>query len=159
MKLLVYLKKAMPVPKIIKLNWDLSAVERAYQKDIKAAYTENDREKVRDLRESQRWEMAFIEEEIVHHQSNQLLRKARKLSVPSPRMKTADPDGDESWTQGSQTGNWYLTTRGYADLRLEIRNEVKERHEMKSRWIVWVSALTGLVGTCTGLLAVFSKSA
>lgn len=160
MKLRILLRRIIPLPRIVKLNWDLAAVERAYQKDIQAAHKVNDREKVRDLKESQRREVALVEEEIEHHLSKQILRKARKLRVPVPHRTTSDPDGDgdEFWTQGHQTGNWYLTTRGYADLRLEIRNELKERHEMKSRWIVWVPALTGLVGTCTGLLAVFSKS-
>tara|TARA_R110001583_G_scaffold51269_1_gene160179 strand:- start:1800 stop:2111 length:312 start_codon:yes stop_codon:yes gene_type:complete len=102
--------------------------------------------------------VTLIEEEIDHHLSKQMLKRARKLRVPVPHRTTSDPDGDEFWTQGHQTGNWYLTVRGYADLRLAIRNELKERHELKSRWIVWVPALTGLVGTCTGLLAVFSKS-
>lgn len=158
MKLRIFLRRIIPLPRTAKLNWYLAAVERAYQKDIQAAHRVNDREKVRDLKESQRWKVAFVEEEIDHYLSKQILKKARKLRVPVPHRTTSDPDGDEFWTQGHQTGNWYLTARGYAELRLAIRNELKERHEMRSLWIVWVSALTGLVGTCTGLLAVFSKS-
>ncbi|RBP80633.1 hypothetical protein EBI01_19415 [Marinomonas rhizomae] len=158
MNLPIFLRKLIPIPKVIKLNWDLAAVERSYQKEIYAASKLNDREKVRDLKESQRWEVALIEEEIDHHQTQQILRKARKLKVPVSHRTTSDPEGDEFWTQGHQTGNWYLTTKGYSNLRLAIRNELKERHEMKAHWVVWLSALTGLVGTCTGLLAVFNKS-
>lgn len=158
MTLRTHMRRILPFSRMAKLNWDLVAVERAYKKDIQAAHKINDREKVRDLKESQRWEVAFVEEEIDHHLSKQILRKARKLRVPVPQRTTCDPDGDEFWTQGHQTGNWYLTTRGYAALRLAIRSELKERHEMRSRWMVWVSALTGLAGVCSGLLAVLSKS-
>lgn len=158
MKLRIFIRNLIPLPKAMKLNWNLASVERAYQKDIRAASKLNDREKVRDLKESQRWEVALVEEEIDHHLTKQMLKRAHKLRVPVPHRTTSDPDGDEFWTQGHQTGAWYLTTKGYSGLRLAIRNELKERHELKSRWVVWISALTGLVGTCTGLLAVFSKS-
>lgn len=100
----------------------------------------------------------MIEEEIDHHLTHQLLQKARKLKVPIPHRTVSDPDGDDIWTQGHQTGNWYLTDKGYSYMRLAIRSEIKERHEIRAHWVVWISVLTGLVGAVTGLLAVFSRS-
>lgn len=38
MKLRIYLRRIIPLPRIVELNWNLAAVEFVYQKDIQAAH-------------------------------------------------------------------------------------------------------------------------
>ena len=54
-------------------------------------------------------------------------------------------------------GYFYLTDEGLAAVREEIEKEQKRRREARAHWVRWVSALTGLIGTITGLFAVLNK--
>lgn len=44
-------------------------------------------------------------------------------------------------------------------IRDEIRHELKARHEVRAQWVVWLSALTGVIGAITGLVAVLAQQA
>ena len=59
----------------------------------------------------------------------------------------------KDWRQGPQ-GLWCLTDQGIANVREEIRNELRWRHERRAHWINWFSVLVGLIGAITGLVAV-----
>ena len=56
--------------------------------------------------------------------------------------------------EGSQTGGWYLTVSGIREVRAEIRQAQKSRHEQRAHLVVWISAITGVIGAITGLVAV-----
>ena len=85
-----------------------------------------------------------------------LLHRARSLLVPVPSR-----DGGESglpyWEEG-QFGTKHLSRVGIARIRAAIREEEKARREARAHWVIWVSALTGLVGAATGLLAIILRS-
>lgn len=147
-----------PLPKRWKLEWQRTLLSRAYSNDVTQARKANNGEKVRELESGLRFEMELHEEDEDSYFTNALLRKARKLRVPIPHKKDEAGEESEYWYQGHYTGGWYLTNNGISALRKEIRGEIKARHESRSKWVVWVSALTGVIGAITGLVAVLSKA-
>ena len=90
--------------------------------------------------------------------TSNLLQKARRLRVPIPYIKNSDGTESDLWHEGRQTGGWYLSTAGIRRLRQEIRQELKDRHESRSRYLVWLTALTGIIGSVTGLVAVLQRN-
>lgn len=78
-----------------------------------------------------------------------LLRKARKLMLPTPEL------GDENmWKRCQYFNRSILTEKGIAELRGTIRREQKETREI---YLPWITALAGLVGIITGLVAIILK--
>lgn len=96
------------------------------------------------------------EEEDLYY-TKTLLYQARKLRVPTPRARNEFGEEMPEWYQANYTGVWLLTDVGTSSIRKEIRAELKERHEAKARLVVWISALTGVIGSATGLIAILSK--
>lgn len=149
----------LPVPTEWRLSWQRTLLDRAYAKDISAARKLKDREKVESLECDHRFEIDLHDEEEDAYLTKKLLSKARKLRVPVPHRYNEDKTESEHWYEGRYTGRWYLTTRGFSALREEIRREVKARHESRAQWIVWLSALTGVIGAATGLIALLLHKA
>jgi hypothetical protein len=112
-----------------------------------------DRLKVEALQRDHQLEIDLYDEEEDFYLTNNLLAKARRLRVPIPHRYNDDKTESEHWYQGQYIGKWYLTTIGFSSLRDEIRREEKARHEARAHWVVWLSALTGVIGAITGLIA------
>lgn len=87
-------------------------------------------------------EAAFISEQIAFSQSQRLRSQAYSLEIMMP-------DG-EQWYEGHFMPR-HLNFEGRAKLRAEIRTERKDRHELLFRWI---TAITGVLGTLIGLVAI-----
>ncbi|WP_089086412.1 hypothetical protein [Aquitalea magnusonii] len=121
---------------------------QAYQEDRHQAKDGTARQRVLD---DMRMELDLHDEEVRVYLTNKWAAKARRLMIPMPARY--DDDGSETpfWEQGQYTGDWYLTNRGLAILRSEIRREHKESYE---RWTPIVTAITGIVGAVTGMIAV-----
>lgn len=149
----------IPLPQSTRLKWQRALLDRAYARDISAARKQKDNEKVRELESDHRIEMELHEEDEDAYTTKQLLARARRLRVPIPRRHLSDGQESEHWYESNYTGRWYLTTLGIAALRSEIRSEIKARHESRSHWVVWLSAITGIVGAITGLVAVIGGKA
>jgi adenylate kinase family enzyme len=141
-------------PERIRLAWSRRAIQRGYGKTISAARTAKKFNEVADLEGAMRFEMDLQRELEDSYLTTRLLQQARRLRVPIPYHR--NPDGSESdhWYEGSQTGEWYLSTNGIRSLRQEIRQELKDRHESRSHYLIWLTALTGVIGSITGLIAV-----
>lgn len=156
MTLLLQIVAKVPLPKSLRLHWQKILVDRAYRKDMVLALIAKDREKVQDLEHERRTEIYFIEEEEDHILSKSLIRRARRLRVPVPHR--FDPDGktSEFWCEGHYLGGWYLTDSGISKVREEVRKELRARHDSRAQWVIWVSALTGVIGALTGLIAVLT---
>ncbi len=102
-----------------------------------------------------RFELELQDEDA--HLTKQLLRKARALRVPIPHSRNEDGTISNQWYEGSQTGGRYLTVSGIKALREEIRCESKAHHESRAQLVVWLSALTGVIGAITGLIALMAQ--
>jgi hypothetical protein len=140
------------------LAWSRSRIESGYARDIVAARRAKNHDEVLSLESARLFELGLQQEEEDSHLTKQLRRKARRLRVPIPRVSNEDGSISDQWYEGSQTGGWYLTDGGIRSLREEIRKEQKARHEGRAQFIVWLSAITGIVGAITGLVAVLQKS-
>lgn len=149
----------LPMPTETRLEWQRVLLDRAYARDIAEARRLKDNAKVQELEQNHRFEIDLHAEEEDDFITRKLLKSARRLRVPVPHRYNPDKSASDHWYEGHYTGRWYLTTSGVAALREEIRREQKARHESRSQWVVWLSALTGVVGSVTGLVALLVQKA
>lgn len=95
-------------------------------------------------------EQLIYEEELAVLTSSYMISLARRMFLPVPDFK---PEGG-AWEEASTSGRYYLNAQALSTLRSSIRKERKERHEI---CLLWLAALTGLVGAVTGLVAVWGN--
>lgn len=157
MKIYLHILRFLPITKGVRLSMKRRWLQSEYSKDIKAAQKSMDFQKAKKIRDSYRMELDLHDEEEDEYVTQQLLDKARKFRVPIPHRFNPDNTESDHWYEGHYTGQWYLTFVGVSALRNEIRKEQKARHEIGTRWVVWLSGLTGLVGSVTGLIALLIK--
>lgn len=137
--------------------WRRELLDRAYAEDIAEARRSNDKARVASLEEDRRFELAMYDEEDDAYITQSLVRQAQRLRVPIPHRFNEDRSETEYWEEGRYVTRAYLTRKGIAVLREEIRKELKARAEARSHWVVWLSAMTGVIGAVTGLVAVWLK--
>jgi hypothetical protein len=157
MSFLLRIAAKLPIPAKTRLACQRTLLDRTYAKSIAIARKANDKAKVQSLEHDHRLELEMQDEEEDANLTNSLLAKARRLHVPVPHRYNTDKTESEHWYESHYTGRWSLTARGVASLREEIRREEKARHEGRAQWIVWLSALTGVIGTITGLVALLMR--
>lgn len=154
---LLRVARFLPIPAKSKLALQRALLGRAYEREIAVACKSKDNAKVRSLEEEHRFEVDLHDEEEDAYLTRKLLRQARRLRVPVPLRYNDDKSESDHWYEGHYTGGWYLTYKGFAALREEIRRERKARHDARSQWVVWLSALTGVIGAATGLVALLTR--
>ena len=92
-------------------------------------------------------EYKLAEEEMSQLTSNYYVALAHRLLIPIPEFKTEDG----AWVESQiRPGHYYLSPDVLHELRSSVRREVKERRDV---FIVWLAAITGLVGALTRLVA------
>jgi 5-formyltetrahydrofolate cyclo-ligase len=89
------------------------------------------------------------EEEINLLITRNLLRKANKLMIPIPRHSD-----EEMWERCQYDSSYFLTRKGMSELRALIRQEKRENMAL---YLPWITALIGIIGAITGLMAVILK--
>lgn len=104
-----------------------------------------------------RLEYQFLEEYEANFHSRQLLRRAQKLRIPAPPIFDGDVLSEDYRRSGLDGHRYYLSLAGEQKMRLAIREEEKYRSERRARYIPYITAVSGLVGTITGLVAVVAK--
>ena len=149
----------LPIPTETRLGWQRTLLDRAYAKDISEARKLKDKAKIESLERDHRFEIDLHDEDEDAYITRKLLAKARRLRVPIPHHYNEDKTESEHWYEGRYTFRLYLTTKGVAAIREEIRRELKARHEARAHWVVWLSALTGVIGAITGLVALLAHKA
>ena len=145
------------IPTETRLGWERTRLDKAYAKDIAAARMAKSKDKVESLEHDHRFEIDLHDEEEDAYITQKLLSKARRLRVPIPHRYNEDKSESEHWYEGPYTARWYLTTRGVAAIREEVRKELKARHQARSQWVFWLTALTGVIGSLTGLVALLMR--
>jgi hypothetical protein len=126
-----------------------------YGRALKAA-GDADEEALQSIRFEWGYEIAFIDDEEAERFSRKLLHKAQRLRVPIPDYyvgSTLSPDYEETRISNKIV----LSTSGAQKVRKEIREEQKWRSEARARAIQFITAISGLIGTLIGLVAVLHK--
>jgi hypothetical protein len=77
-----------------------------------------------------------------------LLRQARHYAVPTPHHS------ESAWEESVSTGQRFLSVKAQAELRSAIRKERTERWDFGLKVL---AALTGVLGTLIGLIAMLKK--
>ena len=126
-------------------------IRKLYANDIRKAQTNgNTSDDVHSIEESARFENQAIDEEIAIVATDNLIRKARREFVPIPPHTE-----DGMWVQCSVNSQRYiLTDRGISTLRSSLISDQKKRAEIA---VMVITALTGIIGVLTGLVAVILK--
>ncbi|MCK4914512.1 MAG: hypothetical protein KAS69_07970 [Planctomycetes bacterium] len=104
-------------------------------------------DEIEKLRSEEMNESQIIDEKIGSLVTQRLCKKADQLMVPIP-----DYHDEEYWNDMCvyRQGR-ILTTKGVCEVKKAIRAEKRERRE---GFVVWMAALTGIIGAITGLVAV-----
>ena len=103
------------------------------------------------------FEYQLLEEDEASFHSRQLLRRARELRIPTPSVFEGDVLSTEYQRSGLDGHRYYLSLAGEQKVRSAIREEEKYRSERWARRIPYITALSGLIGTITGLVALLAK--
>jgi hypothetical protein len=153
---LLHLVHKLPLSRT-RLSWERELLDSAYARDIAAARAAKDQEKAQSLISAHQFELELHGEEEDAYLTRKLLSEARRLWIPEPPL-FINLLPSEHWYQSQNSGRWYLTRqKGMTALREAIRTEGKAAHEARSRWVVWITATTGLIGAVTGLVAVLTR--
>lgn len=112
-----------------------------------------------DIWEDGSWQFEYqlLEEDEASFHSRQLLGRARELRIPTPSVFEGDILSADYQRSGLDGHRYYLSLAGEQKVRSAIREEEKYRSERWARRIPYITALSGLIGTITGLVALLGK--
>ncbi len=130
--------------KLRKLEKECDKVQDYYAKLQKKASSSE----LESLRGEESAEVWPILEEIDSLKTRRFRQLANKLMVPMPDYK------DEDLWDERVCGGKNLTAKGFWELKKLIRQEKRERRDA---FVVWVAALTGIIGVITGLVPVWKR--
>lgn len=112
-----------------------------------------------DIWEDGGWQFEYqlLEEDEASFHSRQLLRRARELRIPTPSVFEGNVLSADYQRSGLDGHRYYLSLAGEQRVRSAIREEERYRSERWARRIPYITALSGLIGTVTGLVALLAK--
>ncbi len=128
-----------------KLENECSRIQKQYAKYKKGLSGS----KLQEVDSEEGSEIWPVLEEIDRLKSRRLCQIADRLMVPLPDIQDKEQWKEQSYGQGR-----VLTSKGLWELRKLVREEKRERRE---GFVVWLAALTGIIGAMTGLAAVLSR--
>lgn len=108
-----------------------------------------------DVFQSEGWgfEYQFLEEDEASFHTRRLLGRARKLRLLTPPFMRDDSISPDYRRSATDPNRFFLSLEGEHKVRTAIREEEKYRSERWARRIPYITALSGLIGTITGLVA------
>ncbi|MDP9990377.1 hypothetical protein J2W28_000240 [Variovorax boronicumulans] len=145
------------LPTRARLRLERKRMNREFSKDLAQARAAKDPHQVQQIEGFHQHFSQLQTEEEDAFETQQMLSKARRLRVPRPPLYDKSGSETDDWYKAFQLDEWCLTTAGMAKLRDAIRAELKARHEGRTRWIAWISALSGLLGIATALVALLVR--
>ena len=138
--------------KAIKYRWELRKLEKEYNR-IDKSFKKDKKglsgEQLEILRGEVSSEIWPVYEKIEALKTRRFRQIANRLMIPLPESKDK-----ELWTDLQYVEGRALTDKGFWELKKFIRQEKRERRE---GFVVWLAALTGIIGATTGLAAVLSR--
>ena len=99
----------------------------------------------------------LLEEDEASFHSQQLLSRARELRIPTPSALNGNGLSADYQRSGIDGHRYFLSLTGEQKVREAIREEEKYRSDRWARRIPYITALSGLIGTITGLVAILIK--
>jgi hypothetical protein len=134
------------VPRAIRERRAERRVNDLYRRKVQEAKAAKDSDAVESW-ESE-WASAIWEFESDRRLTAQrrLFRKARRLYVPVPQL-----------TEENSVDGVVVDNSVFEQLVPRIREAQKARHELWLAWVPLVTALTGLIGTLVGMIALLKK--
>ncbi|MCX5635356.1 MAG: hypothetical protein NTW55_05930 [Planctomycetota bacterium] len=137
---------------VIKYRMQLQKLERQCNK-IKKGYLKDRKglsgDKLEELDSEEYSEVIPILGEIATIKTQRFCQIANRLMIPLP-----DIQDKELWEDNPYVRTRTLSAKGFSELRKSIRQEKKE---IREGFVVWLAALTGVIGAITGLAAVLSR--
>jgi hypothetical protein len=137
-----------------RLDLEIDDIDAHYRVLIKAARSRGDGNEVARLRSEHQEELAYYYDEREALFTAELMTKARRYRIPGPPSRDETGQTTPYWTQSHRTGSWHLTPEGIRVLRDAIRIEEGWRRDKRVQLVIWITALTGLIGAITGLVSV-----
>lgn len=137
--------------KLRKLQRNKRKVLAGFKRDKERAETDKkSREEIENIDHLAMSLSDLLDDDIESLASRYLIQSAQRLLLPIPEFS----QDSDAWTRSQHTGRYRLTTSAMATLRSQIRMERKERRESA---MLWIAALTGVLGALTGLVAVWKS--
>ena len=135
---------------LAKLYREKERMIKAYHLALHEAQAKREnRERIAEITRDYGFEDEMIEDEINLANSDYWLSKAHRLFLPIPAKEDLT-----MWNETTISDRRALKRKGITEIRSQVRGERKEQMAL---WLPRLAALTGLVGTLTGLLAVLKK--
>ncbi len=148
----------LPLPRGFRRRWLARLSKAWYRAELEKARQTNNKDRTKELQWEQREDAQEEFEWGEIEYSNKFERTARQVRVPIPPYGDAGSDLTPGWIQSRFFGEPYLSQQGIAEIREAIRREQTWRQQRRAHLITWVTALTGLVGALTGLLAIVLRT-
>lgn len=147
----------LPMPGGMRLRLRRSLMSLEVDREVRRALKKGGRSE--DVWEDGGWQFEYqlLEEDETSFHSQQLLRRARELRIPTPPVFNDGVLSSDYQRSGLDGHRYYLSLSGEQKVRAAIREEEKYRSERWTRRIPYITALSGLIGTITGLVALLSK--
>lgn len=137
--------------KIAKLKGDRDKVTDVYMKLLeKVRKEEHTREDLDRVYSDWNFEEEYARDEVA-------IAETRFWTALAYRYFVSLPNADDQWERSEQIGARFLTPPALKALRAEVR---KERAEQRQDWqflLPWISTAIGVLGSITGLVAVWRK--
>ena len=146
-----------PMPEGIRLQLRRFFMDREFEVERRKAIKQTGT--AEDLWESGNWQIEYnlLEEDEASFHSRTLMHRARKLRIPIPPFMIGNAISADYQASGISGHRYFLSISGEQKLRDAIREEERYRSEKWSRRIVYITAITGLIGTITGLVVALAK--
>ena len=146
-----------PLPEGVKIKLHSFFLNREYARDLKAIKKAGGT--AQDLWNEGDWQFNFheIEDRETAFHSDQTMRAARRHRIPVPQIYLSDGKLNTDFERSEISGRYFLTVEGAHRLRLAVREEEKYCSDRRARRIPYITAVAGLVGTISGLVALLKK--
>lgn len=146
-----------PMPEGIRLRLRRFLMDREIDKERRKALRNGGN--ASDVWEDDKWQFEYqmLEEDEASFHSRELLGRARRLRIPTPPLMDDNTISADYQRSGLDGRRYFLSLVGEQKVRAAIRDEERYRSERWVRRIPYLTALTGLVGTVTGLIALLAK--
>ena len=140
------------LPSGIRLRYERLKLERHYRLAVEKGRTSGPKEELEQLQHEWAEGLQSLKDARELRFQRKLFRKARPLLVPVPTL--TDANSEECW---ATPGERLLTEHARYELIAEIHKAQKARQDLVIGWLPLITAITGLIGTIAGLVALLRK--